>query len=63
MLDIFVREALTARTLRQSDSLPKSFIVGLAVRRIEIADGIPTFDTDGHDALSNGQGDARVAGR
>lgn len=48
MFDIFVREALTTRTLRQTDSFSESLVIGFAVCRVEIADRIPAFDANGH---------------
>jgi len=49
MLDIFVREAFTARTLGQTHAFAECFVIGFAVCCVERADGIPTFDTNRHD--------------
>lgn len=48
VFDIFVREALAAWTLRQSHSFSQSFVIGFAVCRVKVADGIATLDANGH---------------
>ncbi len=48
VLDVFVREALAARALREAHALAQRAVVGFAVRRVEASDGIAAGDADGH---------------
>lgn len=48
MLDIFVREPLAARTLRQSHAFAEGAVIGFAVGRIKRTDRISTFNAYWH---------------
>jgi hypothetical protein len=48
MLDIFVGEALAAGALGQAHAFAEGLVVGFAVGRVQVADGIPTFDAYRH---------------
>jgi len=56
MLDIFVREALAARTLRQPHAFAETAVVGFAVFVVEPLHGVAAFDADGHSARVCGFG-------
>lgn len=48
VLDVFVREALAARTLRQPHAFAETAVVGFAVFVVEPLHGVAAFDADGH---------------
>jgi hypothetical protein len=48
MLDILVGKAFAPWTLRESYAFSESLIIGFAVRGIECADRIATFNADWH---------------
>lgn len=52
MLDIFVREALTARTLCQAHALSQRLVICFAVCRVQCAHWIATLNTYRHVAMS-----------
>lgn len=48
MLDVFVRETLAARTLRQPHAFAETAVIGFAVFVVEALHGVAAFDADGH---------------
>lgn len=52
VLDIFVGEALAARTLRQSDTFALGAIIGTTVGAVQVRDRVRAFDADGHRVMA-----------
>ena len=48
MLDVFVGEALAARTLGQAHAFAEGAVVGGGVDCVELRDRVAAFDADGH---------------
>lgn len=48
MLDIFIGEPLTARTLRQSHPFAERAVIGFAVGRVQMGNRVGAFDTYRH---------------
>lgn len=48
MLNVFVCEALTARTLREPDAFAKCLVVGFAVCCVQCRDWIAALNADRH---------------
>ena len=48
VLDIFVREPLATRTLRQTHTLAQRAVVGLAVGRVQVRELVAALYTDWH---------------
>ena len=48
MLDIFIGEAFTVRTLRQPDALPERFVVCFRIGRVQLRDRVGALDANWH---------------